>query len=446
MKKFEGQNVDMEMDFLSDSEVVSYVRPRGVEPLEIKKSSAELLLVYSPRNGAKFVDEKIRDEEECRVASSCFVFKREDVKDLDSMNIGSRTFVLGRSDAEHAGYYRVLGRTLDIPHDVYIHVNAQVESHWFTPYDNTSSSRMSVFKKVSRLIDEDIFIGGEVENAIPCDYWEKVLKTFPTKTELLHYFESRAEALLKEYLPTIKNGERLLARHIENKKSASPVAQVDTHWIELAQGELAKYKCLYALMTNLLADPHAHECDWEKLIVRVICLLYPRYVCARRQVEIHERLTRPDTRTLRRIDIALFDVDGHIDVIEIKKPSLDGVFRPSQDHDNNIPSVSLAKTIMQVEKYVLYLQKGGYELEKELNDKYKDVVPGGTRIKVVNPRGLVVFGRSKDMSSDQLLDLEVIRRKYAHVADIMTYDDLLRRIENQLNCLSTGSGALSGFE
>lgn len=439
MKESKHMDDELVPDFLAEPTEAPYIRPKGVEPLEIKKTPGELLLVYSPKNGAKFVDERIELEEECRVASGCFTFRCEDVKDLNSSSIGSRTFVLGRTDAEHVGYYKVSGRTLEILHDVYIGVDAEVDSYWFTPYDNTSSSRMSVFKKVSQLIDEDIFIGGDAENAIPCDYWEEVLKTFPTKAELTHYFESRAEAMLKEYLPTIRNGERLLARHIERKKTVGLLRHVDPRWKALAEGELAKYRYLYEMMTELLREPHVYEHDWEELIVRVVCLLYPRYVCAKRQVEIHERLSDPGERTLRRIDIALFDVDGHIDVIEIKKPSAGDVFRPAQDHDNNIPSVPLAKAIMQVEKYVLYLQKGGYELEKELNDKYKRLLPGEAQIRVVNPRGIVIFGRSDKMSSDQRLDFEVLRRKYAHVADILTYDDLLRRIKNQLDSLSGGS-------
>lgn len=144
-------------------------------------------------------------------------------------------------------------------------------------------------------------------------------------------------------------------------------------------------------------------------------------------------MTNPQKKTKRQIDIALFDADGHIDVIEIKKPSVGAIFRSAHDHDNNIPSLALSKTLMQIEKYVLYLQKGGYELERELNALYTKSLPGKIPIKIVNPRGIIVFGRSRDLSADQVLDFEVLRRKFSHIADIMTYDDLLARFKNILS-------------
>ena len=88
---------------------------------------------------------------------------------------------------------------------------------------------------------------------------------------------------------------------------------------------------------------------------------------------------------------------------------------------------------MQIEKYILYLQKGGYELENELNKKYPDLLPNETTVKIINPRGLIVFGRSNSLSNDQILDFEVFRRKFAHIADILTYDELLLRFKNILS-------------
>ena len=46
------------------------------------------------------------------------------------------------------------------------------------------------------------------------------------------------------------------------------------------------------------------------------------------------------------------------------------------------------------------------------------------------------MGRDNDLTSAQKNDFEVIRRKYRNVLEIMTYDDMLRRlkiIQRQLN-------------
>jgi hypothetical protein len=39
------------------------------------------------------------------------------------------------------------------------------------------------------------------------------------------------------------------------------------------------------------------------------------------------------------------------------------------------------------------------------------------------------------LDAGQELDLEIIKRKYANVVDIMTYDDLLRRLGNIIGSL-----------
>jgi len=38
------------------------------------------------------------------------------------------------------------------------------------------------------------------------------------------------------------------------------------------------------------------------------------------------------------------------------------------------------------------------------------------------------MGRDRDMTSRQRHDFEVVRRHYKHIADIVTYDDLVRRL------------------
>ena len=50
-------------------------------------------------------------------------------------------------------------------------------------------------------------------------------------------------------------------------------------------------------------------------------------------------------------------------------------------------------------------------------------------VKIVNPTGMIIMGRDNDLTEDQKSDFEVIRRKYRNVVDIITYDDLLRRLK-----------------
>ena len=57
-------------------------------------------------------------------------------------------------------------------------------------------------------------------------------------------------------------------------------------------------------------------------------------------------------------------------------------------------------------------------------------------IRITNPKAIIVVGRDQQpngspaLDASQQLDLEIIKRKYANVIDILTYDDLLRRLDN----------------
>ena len=90
---------------------------------------------------------------------------------------------------------------------------------------------------------------------------------------------------------------------------------------------------------------------------------------------------------------------------------------------------------MQVEKYIFYMNKKGIIADKGLNKKYKNELPKNFEIKVTNPKGLVILGRSKDFDEKQKRDFEIIKRKYQHVMDILSYDDILNRLNNMISML-----------
>lgn len=81
---------------------------------------------------------------------------------------------------------------------------------------------------------------------------------------------------------------------------------------------------------------------------------------------------------------------------------------------------------MQVEKYIFHLNKWWISWEKTLYSKYdKD-------IKITNPKWLLILWRDEWWDDRQKLDFEIIKGKYANIVDIITYDDLIRRLENLL--------------
>ena len=84
---------------------------------------------------------------------------------------------------------------------------------------------------------------------------------------------------------------------------------------------------------------------------------------------------------------------------------------------------------MQVEKYIYHLSKWGIEGEAKLTEKFKKELPDGVTLHITNPKGIIIMGRSKNLSIDQKNDFEIIKRKYKSIVDIITYDDLVLRLD-----------------
>jgi hypothetical protein len=68
-------------------------------------------------------------------------------------------------------------------------------------------------------------------------------------------------------------------------------------------------------------------------------------------------------------------------------------------------------------------------------------------IRITNPKAMIILGRdqrpngSPALDARQQLDLEIIKRKYANLIDILTYDDLLRRLDNIIASLKHRAAA-----
>lgn len=402
-----------------------------------RKTGANLLLIYTPDKGAKFVDEKLSvhgdGENEIQI-KGVLHFRRQDVKDIDTPDVTKRTFLFGQVTVEYPDYYKVEHRVLGIDVNLFISKNISPNMVWFSPLYVYEYGAVTVFDKINKIVSEDIFIGGTHERAIPVDVWTMIVKQFPNKRELAYYGNMRVENLVREYFSILPDSAKKLDAYVEYRRKRSlrggPDDPQDPTQGKIAEFEIEKYQYLSMRLVELLNDKTISEKAWEREILKLILLLYPKYVAVLSQMEISENLTKVDGKPTKRfLDVVLVDADGHIDLIEIKKPTAGGVFRSGTDHDNFIPSTLLTQTIMQMEKYILYLQKGGYVLEKKLNEKYSDTLPTGLKIRVVNPKGILILGR-RDFDSKANIDFEVIRRKYANIVDILTYDDMLDHFKN----------------
>ena len=93
----------------------------------------------------------------------------------------------------------------------------------------------------------------------------------------------------------------------------------------------------------------------------------------------------------------------------------------------------------------LLKNKWGRAGEQEIHQKRKGELPKEIELKITNPKAIILLGRDNDFNGDQRFDFEIIRRKYANMLDIMTYDDLLRRVGNIIEMMKR-RGSLRGTQ
>jgi len=336
----------------------------------------------------------------------------------------------------NGSYLEIPGRILDIKNDVHIDRAVKVSRATFVAERN-----VSIFGRLSALLDhaDPIVIGGALPNAIPQDVFEELVKKFPNSHELDRYADARVYTILSEYLDGMKDARGRYDAYLNKKSKALPgTAKLDLSVLEKL--EIEKYILIRGIISDaLVTKKNLSENEWQKLMLQFLLLLFPKYIMVLENIPIHDYYSDPAKKTERYIDIGLLDANGNLDVIEVKKPFDDKILRKSQYRGNSIPTTELSGSIMQAEKYLFHLSKWGVQGENALNTRYAAKLPAGMKIRISNPKAIIIVGRDQiggsRMSGSQLLDFEVIKRKYANMMDIITYDDLLRRLNHTIAAL-----------
>lgn len=277
------------------------------------------------------------------------------------------------------------------------------------------------------LSNQQIIIGGNKANAIPIDVFKDIINSFPTKTEIKHYTDSRVTNVLSQYLEGVKDSNKTFEKYLKTRNKIESINSI----LSIVDYEYEKYIFILETLKKMLERSESYtEGDWQKQILEIVLILYPKYIRCFSKVQIKDYYSDPKKSKNRYIDLMLVDSNGYIDVIEIKKPIENCVITKSTYRDNFTPMKELSGTIMQVEKYLFHLNKWGVSGERDLTSKYKNKLSNDLSIKISNPKGIVILGRDNNLSKNQKFDFEIIRRKYSNVMDIITYDDLVKRLES----------------
>lgn len=344
----------------------------------------------------------------------------------------SEPFFRFRFATREAGYFRIPGRILGISNDVWIADEMWLERKLFIAERN-----VGIFRRIAKLKGSDtaIVVGGSREGGIPIEEFRELLKRFPNSGELDRYANARVEAIIGEYLDSMGSARENYEAYLSRRKSS--VSDEPLPQRELLQAEINKFTYVRDTIAAWLPSATAYsERDWQRMIVKVILLIFPKYIAVLENVQIADFYSMPGQTKRRYIDLCLVDAGGNIDVIEIKKPFDNVILTKTLYRDNSLPTRELSGCIMQAEKYLFHLSKWGIEGERLLSQRYGATLPTAMQIRVTNPKALLILGRDQlpgggaALTPREMFDLEVIKRKYANMMDILTYDDLLRRLDN----------------
>ena len=319
-------------------------------------------------------------------------------------------------------YYKVEKGILINKFDIYFQKDFEFDNKVFI-----AEGDISIFKKIEQLINEDIYIGGNNSNAIAEIDFRGIINDFPSQYEKKLYSEARLTNVIKEFFSSTINAEKKFEKYID-KKATNKGQNLTKLFSDI---ELFKYQTILKKLEGmLLSEVSYSENQWQDEILQIILLLYPKYFLVFKEAPIKAKYDKEkNIREEKFIDILLVDSDGNIDLIEIKKPSNSSLMTKGQYRNNHIPLRELSGTVMQIEKYIYYLNRWGENGEEELTKKYKAEIPEGFEINITNPKGFIIMGRENDLSIEQKKDFEVVKRKYKNVIDIISYDDLLNRLK-----------------
>jgi hypothetical protein len=373
--------------------------------------------------------------------STVFTFDRADLADpprgTARVTEGYKyKFAFGTYEGD---YVRIAGRRLGIDNDVLLPKDMTFKRTLFAAERN-----ISIFRRLSALLDHKnpIVIGGALEGAIPLSVFDELLEAFPNSYEVDRYAEARVHNVLAAYLDGMKDA-RGRYEHYLSKKMKGRTKRPDLAFLK--KFEIEKYLLIRDFIKDALeTKTDLSEGEWQTLMMAFLLLLFPKYIKVLENVTINDYYSDRTKKTSRYIDIALVDANGNLDVIEIKKPFENKILHRTAYRGNSIPTSELSGSIMQAEKYLFHLSKWGVKGEKELTDTYVGQLPKGMEIRISNPKAIIIAGRDQmggsDMTDSQRLDFEIIKRKYANMIDIITYDDLLRRLNNTIIALGGDAG------
>ena len=390
--------------------------------LEFEIVGNELILHYSPIQNYEYAMDKINSGDHYTIKHTFHVTK-ELIRHYDDRDFFDETISF-RIGIVSNDFIEIDKEVIKTEQRFFFSKSIKLKMNMFV-----ASRDISILSKIDQIIDSDFYVMADYDGCkkgIPKEEYIKLINTFPKTAELNHYTHSRIANIIKEWFPESDKYQLIYDRFIEKKeKNNSALDSCQSSYniaIEIAQFSTAKEE-----LSKMLSNSDGYtEKMWQEKIQNVIQLLYPQYILSLREIRF-KGIDKNDKQP----DFILVDTNGYVDILEIKKPEIQLITRQASYRNNYVPVRDFSGTIQQIEKY-LYCLTSIPESQKIVIDKIRPLIPKDLEPEIVSPKGILIIGRSNNFNKQQKNDFELIKRQYKNIADIMTYDDLLKRIDNIL--------------
>ena len=393
--------------------------------ISFQRSGNTLILLFSPESDPMFYNNKLMSDGYVKIKHAFLVTKdmwleyNEVNENRNRLGINDYLveelhFAIGQVGTD---YTMIDPEVLCTNHTFYFSNEIELTIKMFIAERN-----IAIIPKIDNLISRDMYIGGKWEehSGLPEETFTAMLQKFPTSTELTKYATSRIFNCIKDFFPEKDKYELIYDKYMKkrygNLESVSSISNLN---IELAQFSTALSEL------NILLSSKAKEKQWQEKVQNIILLLYPKYILSKREV-LFPGVDGKDKQP----DYLLVDTNGFVDIMEIKEPECKVISKFASYRNNYIPSRDFTGAIQQIEKY-RYCLTSKKESQDAVKTKLSPDLPAGVEPKFINPQGILLLGRSMDFNDpQQIKDYELIKRQYKNVVDIMTYDDLMQRLNN----------------
>lgn len=378
----------------------------------------ELWICYCPEFGVKYIHDRFNDEKPV-IIKNVFSVNEELLREEDEV-IEEVKFCIGY---KQNGYIQMIRDVIGTGHEFFFSENITFKINLFL-----ASRGISILKKIDNVIERDFYVGGDWENnnGIPLESYIDLINKFPKTAELDKYANYRISNILKEHYLECDKYEAIYEKFFQKVKREYLSNEKDFMSKYNIEIEIEQFSVALQELNSLLLNIGIGEKEWQERIHNVLQMLYPKYIYSQREVRF-----KGSDKYSKQPDFLLVDTNGYVDILEIKKAD---VILLAKYRNNYIPTRELSGAIQQVEKYTFSLNTENKAKEYVVNEISQNI-PNNINVKVLNPQGILLLGRSNNFNEQQKNDFEIIKRQYKNVVDIMTYDDLIERIKNVINSL-----------